>query len=891
MSIQRIIDGVPSEEFYSTFHYTKILKLLGYDGTAKPGTFVRCPQCKTANMLVSSLMPFVGWMYCDKCKLSCEGLQLYGQAYKITNPETLIERLSEDLEIKQVSKEDKIAYCKFYERYYNQIYKVWEMSREGVYPTMNPAASSRLSELNLWLNQNIFNKAFSDWFGYGYKNEIEDLLQAKIQGLGKTSNGLLVMPFYLKPGFISGFGFIGHKDQMYYLNVIDSCVGGFCGLNSCHKDMSDCVYVVPHPLQAAHIVHKCVIEGYNKMSVVAKSPIGPIDPLLLPKPTIVWTDDADTAFLKTCIKSKNFKVMIDDTPYIWKPTEKLSKVWEGNFMPFIHKRISKNKLLDPLEFLVTELLNKGTVNASNLVDAMELSDFQKNLILSSCSDDIREDMQEILKHKVSSQPILIDKRIVFEKDGKLWISGSREIGDEMVCNVIMRITHICRLKQGGAASLFGQLTFENTEISFQINEEMIEDNPAKALIFLAANAGLSKQPFLADSIAKKYLEIIIRLSSPEIHSVQNHVGYDSSTGRFNLPRISIDTNKIRVGVPFVMSEIEPPCANVFIDPGVLVTSIGSIFEYGPETTAYLAAMASLIIGIQNNAEEVSRTGIVLVGGKGSLAEYIFDIIRIDMGLEYILLHSKDDLDMAQAIASTHHVPVAIDGNRSKPKLLSQWLEGQGLNSIVLANSLNASALAADKDWTFIRADIPVSGETLALLNSEKVFPFFMQYALTVQSQTTYEFLDNLKHLAKSIDRPVLALEAAKAITSTKGYINCRSAAVHLLNFIHEGVESGMFQTITGGSSKSKYVVIKNPLEDVIYIDLNTLLSRMRYYHLPVVMWEPAVQHLVQLGVKEVSAGESSMLVFPKPIWNTLIKAVKRMKALRRAALLSLFNPP
>ena len=101
----------------------------------------------------------------------------------------------------------------------------------------------------------------------------------------------------------------------------------------------------------------------------------------------------------------------------------------------------------------------------------------------------------------------------------------------------------------------------------------------------------------------------------------------------------------------------------------------------------------------------------------------------------------------------------------------------------------------------------------------------------------------------------------------------------------------MFQTITGDSSKSRYVVIKNPLEDVIYVDLNTLLSRMRYYHLPVVMWEQAVQHLLQLGVKEISVSESSRLVFPKPLWNTLIRAVKRMKALRRAALLSLFNTP
>jgi hypothetical protein len=132
MSIQRLIDGVPSEEFYSTFHYTKILKLLGYDGPAKAGAYVRCPKCKTASMLVSSLLPFEGWMYCDKCKLACEGLQLYGQAYKISNPEELIDAVAKDLKVKSVNVEDKIAYSNFYNKQYLQLQKTWQVAKAAM---------------------------------------------------------------------------------------------------------------------------------------------------------------------------------------------------------------------------------------------------------------------------------------------------------------------------------------------------------------------------------------------------------------------------------------------------------------------------------------------------------------------------------------------------------------------------------------------------------------------------------------------------------------------------------------------------------------------------------------------------------------------------------------
>ena len=888
MSIQRLIDGVPSEEFYSTFHYTKILKLLGYDGPAKAGAYVRCPKCKTANMLVSSLLPFEGWMYCDKCKLACEGLQLYGQAYKISNPEELLDVLSKDLKVKSINTEDHIAYCNFYNRYYKKIQKVWTKAQAAMYPTANRLAVGRLAELNLWLSQEVFNRGLADWFGFGFKNELEEQLQETISGLGKSPEGLLVMPFYIKPGFISGFGFVSAKDQMAYMNLLQGHSGGYCGLNSCHNSDANKIHVVPHPLQAARIAQKCAIERYTKLSVVAKAPIGELEPLLLTKPTVAWIDEPDTAFFKSCIKARNFKVMVDDTPYIWKPTEKTSKVWEGSFMPSIHARVEENNLLDPIDFLVTELLTMGKANARNVIDSLDLTEFQKNIILASCSEEIRAEIAELLNHIMESQPLVIDKKVFFERDGKLWIQGSREVIDEIVCNAIVRISHICRIKQGGAAAIFGKLLFDGKEIGFQTAEDDLEDHPSKVLAFIAASAGLSKQPFVADSIAKKYLEIITRLSSPEVHSAQNYVGYDPDTGRFNLPRVSIDTDQIRVGVPFVMSEVEPPCSNLTVEPGLTVKKISNIFEPSVETIAYLAGMAGVISGIHNLIEGTSRTNLMLVGAKNSLAEYIFDIIRIDLGLDYLTLNCKEDIDAAQAIAELHQVPVAIDGVRSSPKLLAQWLEGRGKNSLVLAPPLIASALASDKDWEFVRADTEFTDETRALLNSENVFPFFMQYALTVKSTSSHSLLDSLKYLIKSLDISPDIMDKAKAMISARGYINTKSAGVQLINFVQEGVEQGMFKMFTGDGSKKRYVVFKNPMEDTVAIDLTNLLGHMRFYNLPVRSWESAMIHLKELGAIEAHKEDHLMLVFSKPLWNSLVSAVKRMRNLRRAALSNLF---
>lgn len=840
-------------------------------------------------MLLTGIAPFGAWMYCDKCKTSCEALKLYGLAYKTANPADIISQLRTDLKLKTLSPSDIALYCNFYDTYYNKVQLIWDKARKNLSPIAHSAAIGRLNELNLWTNQEIFNKSLVNWFGYLPKYELEELLQDSVPGLPKSADGALLMPFLMKPGFVCGFGVIGPKDNMTYINMMNEKACGFCGLDDATLTNNPETYVMQHPLQAARIRHKCSLERYDKLSTVAKGFIGELDCTALNGDVVVWVDDPEDSFFKTCIVSRGFKVISAETPYIWKPTEKTSKMWQYNLMPTIHNQILSLKLQDPVDYFVSEILIRNPGRTKLTLEGMGLSEFQKNMILSSCDDTVRGEVESILKHAVQSQPIMIDKKTVFEKDGKLWIRGSREVADEMVCDFLMRINHICRNKNDGSATVFGKIILPNGEIQFQADEDDMESNPKNVVATLLASTGNPLQPYIAESIRKKYLDIILRFSSPEVHSVQGFVGYDSDTGKFSLPTMCIGLEQIKVGMPFVMTKGPMPCSEVVMAPGDTVNNIKHLFSFSIETAAYIGAMSCVLSNIYNNIEQNTRTSTILVGGRGSLAEYTFDLIRIDMGLILVNLNSKSDMELAKELATLHHVPVAIDGSRSNPRILSQWLEGQGGNSLVVTHSLNAAAMSKDKDWYFVRADIPILGESQNLLRSEQVFPFFTQYMLTIRPSSAHTFLDSLNHLAKSLGIDDQTTTCAKAMVSEYGLINAQSPAVHLINLIHEGVEAGMFKTFTGEGTKKDKVVLKNPMKDTVTVNITNLLGQIRFFDLPSSNWDASIRQLKELGVREVDLDGKIALEFDKPIWNSVVGAIKRMKALRKAFLNKLLN--
>lgn len=841
-------------------------------------------------MLVTGVAPFEAWFCCDRCKLAGDAVRLYGQAYKISNPQTIIAQIQEELKIKSLNAVDIALYCSFYETYYNRIQLLWEKARANMYPVAANLAVGRLNELNLWSSQATFNKGLINWFGYMPKYELEDLLQDSLAGIPKYAEGALVMPFYMKPGFICGFGLIGPKDLLLYHNMFTERACGFCGLNDATLSNTDTVYVMAHPLQAARIQHKCTLERYNKIAVVAKGFIGELDCTALKGQPVVWQDDPDTAFFKTCVGTRGFKVLAVDAPYIWRPIEKVAKLWQNNLMPTIHKEITQYKLHDPVEYLVTELLNQGLGKSKLTLEALNLTEYQKNLILAACPEIVKTELSQLLAHSFTSQPVLMGGKILLERDGKLWIQGSREIPDEAVTNFLVRVTHICRNKHDGTGSVFGYILLEDRQVNFQVDEDALEHSPKNVIATILAASAVPLQPYIADSIRKKFLDVILRFSSPEVHAVQGHVGYDIETSRFNTPLMSIDHQQIRIGMPFVIAEDPVPAANVSMLPEDTIKCLSPLLAPSGEASAYLAGLAAVLAGVYSNIEQNTCTNTLLIGSKGSLAEYVFDLLRIDMGLVTLTLDSKRDLEAAKELAVMHQLPVAIDGARSSPRLLSKWLEGQGGNSLVVTHALNASAMGKDKDWCFIRADIPFTGESTTLLNSEKMFPLLLQLMLTVRPINSIMLLNQIDLLAHSLGVPVNSVALAKRFISGQGYINTNAAGIHLINLIQEGVESGMFKTFTGTKTKRGPVVLKNPLEDTVTIDLTALSGQMRFFDLPVVNWVPAMTHLKELGATELTVDDKVSLVCPKPLWNSLVTATKRMKSMRIAFLKQAINP-
>jgi len=841
-------------------------------------------------MTVFELDHIGAWMHCSRCSLAGDGIRMYGAAYRISNPEELLERVAGDLKARNLAPEDLSAYCKTYDFLYGRMDKLWSRARAAMAGQANRMGAGRLHELNLWLSQDVFDRGLSRWVGFAFKSETEELLGCKIAGIPKKQEGLLVVPFHLRPGLMAGFGFIGASDQMSYVNLLQGHEAGVCGLPTCVDADDTKVYVMQHPLQAMRIAHKCSVEGYRRIRAVAKSPMGQLDPdTLAGMEQVSWVDLPETSVLKACAKDRNFKVMQLDTPYIWRPAEKTSRLWEGSLMPVIHRTVDETPRHGPVDFLANHLTSMGVLAARAEVEAMDLTQFERNLLIVSCTnEDLREKMKDIVSASpMGSAPIMVDKRIIVERDGKLWAQGSREVSDEMVCDVIVRIQHICRSSVSGEASLFGKMSNGGFEVEFQLPEAWLRDEPAKTLARLAAKANISRQPFLSDSIARKYLDILVRMSCPEVHSVQEHVGFDQEGLRFSLPRMCISADSIRVGVPFVMSDEALPAASAEIDPEAKLATISGIFRPGAENACYLAAMASVVSGCHAARSGSKGAGTMLVGEKGELAEYVFDLIRMDLGLESVVLGSRAEMDAALRVSAGHHVPVAIDALRSSPRLVADWLGGSGRSTLMLASPMTACSLGADPDWNFVRANVEFRAEGRGLLNSELFFPFAMQYSITMGGGPARQLLESLKYLSDSLGGDRTSLDQASRCLSSCGMINARSPGIQLMSFVNEGVEAGLFKTFTGPTSaKRRYVVLRG-IDDTVSIDLTALLGQMRFYHLPVCTWTASVEHLKLLGAEEVRDEEGTMLRFRKPLWNTLVAAVKRMKSLRRTMLSSL----
>lgn len=850
-------------------------------GVSKPinyGTFTRCVRCKSDSCLVSNIYPFNAWFYCNKCKLSGDSIQMYMNAYKIKDPVAGVNALKDELKVSgQIHPEDTDKYNRFHHDYCLGTLGVWEEARRQAKDLAVYGPTDRLYELGLWHSKEIFEQAFSNWIGVMQTSQLADFLKKDLPRGLKPFERLIVIPYFLKPGFIAGFGLIGTKDILHHVSVLDSHIGGFAGLgDTASPDVGE-VFCLTDVLSAARIKQKATIEGYRKISIIASAPVPTIEFCQVTEPVTVWVDEPTPEILKRCVIPKNFKILLAETPYKWSPMEKKSVLWETKTLPEIHNIILNKTVHDPVELFIKVLLDKPFTAAAALISELSLTDYQQKVIMSACPDIAKSDLSKLLNKATTIEPVVLNKKTYYQKDGKWWVSGSRETGDEIVSDVLLTIHHVCRISSSSKAYVFGTVTYGDKSFEFQADEEDMENHGRRAVYEILSASGITGQPFIADSIKKSIFEIALLFKTPEVIMVQDYVGFNEAQNRFNLPNISIDPSAIRVGSPFVIADEFTPCTNITVEPGLEMASITRLFQNTPETIVYWAGMASIVANINNTINKQKNNNVLFVGKKDSLAHHIFDTIKIDLGLiSPKVKSSKNIADLLHLPAQTHHVPVALDGLATSQRVLSKWLEGEGYNSMVVASPLYAAAMGCDKDWTMVRADVPTVGESLALLKSEFVFPFVLQLMLTTKPSDACVFLDHLGFMGKSMGADTTVLKNAKALISEGGLIRTSNPLIQLVNFLNIGMSQDIFKTLTAGKFQKTYTILNDPWKNTISLNISNFVGQLRYYDLPIANWDGAFKELKAIGGVETSEDNKKIITLPKDKWQDLVTKTTRV---------------
>ena len=95
-------------------------------------------------MTVFELDHIGAWMHCSRCSLAGDGIRMYGAAYRISNPEELLERVAGDLKARDLAPEDLSAYCKTYDFLYGRVDRLWSQARAAMAGQANRMGAGRL---------------------------------------------------------------------------------------------------------------------------------------------------------------------------------------------------------------------------------------------------------------------------------------------------------------------------------------------------------------------------------------------------------------------------------------------------------------------------------------------------------------------------------------------------------------------------------------------------------------------------------------------------------------------------------------------------------------------------------------------------------------------------
>jgi hypothetical protein len=883
MSTTGFICALPPSEVFLNYDYSRILHLLGVNCDKRPTTKVcACPKCRKTKLLVSPLESTSAWLKCQNCNLSGDPIKVYQQVYKIKDLDETFEALEADMgDTPPLNEDYKQAYIRFHTQYYNGIEALWKVAKREAVDWYGNGMVKRLNDLGLWLDQGRFDRGLKDLIGYTTKFKTFQTLGIDLHALrGKHMAHVLVFPYYLRPGLISGFGFIGRYDVFQYANLIPGQNGGFHGLTYLPMDKQREVYIVNSPLQVARAHLKAAAEGVPPMPMVAGSPSENPDWTALVGKPVFWVDEPEPTMLKKAIRISNAKIIYSPPPPTWKNTELPAREWRECFLPIIKNNLKGIERRSPIQEAANLLLGTNSFMAAEYCREMSLTQHFKTLMLNLPMEKEQKDhLENIMDNAAPAGVVQIGRKQIVEEAGHWYVSGGRNKSDELISEAILRIRLVQKREGDNVTLLHGDLLFDGTSIPVQgVEESLFRKSARKTCEYLCSKVGIKSYPYMTDFGSKNFLDIALQIRPPKVEFTQSYVGFDYSTGQFKLPQMSIARDNIYFSEGLVAICPHTPCRNLCINAPVTVANLYKWFKPGYETAGYWATMAGTIQCIWNNVSKNNRTGLILVGSPGSLAEHLFYLIQSDLQLiRGRLSKSWPENRLLEESANTHHMPVAIDGLASDRIGLKRWLERGSPNCIMLLDPLTAQALGPAKNWITVRLERKFKETTTNLLQTELVFPNFMKHILDFDPHNVKGVLDRMQMW---VDHYVVdgttTLDYARKLVSTQGVCNANSEAFYLVSFLMRGIQKGIFHLLHGSKVQKGTTVLINDHKDTVTLQMDVLHKQLKHNHLPVYDWDEAIFELEQIeGVKRVGETNSG-IEMPRPIWNSLILRAKRL---------------
>ena len=844
----------------------------------KPSFASTCPKCRKS-CWIYGLMPFGGWFNCEHCGLQGDPVRVFGQVYKLESSTEIRRALEQEFRNPGSMNEDWDRYDTFYNNYYNLIEKFWKTAQDNAANWGQPYHARRLYDLGLWRDQRTFSECMKHLVGVVHKGQFVDLFGEEPFGARtKAFTRMVVMPYYQVPGFISGFALLGDKDRIKYIKTVPEHFGGFFNLNNEGNGAKE-TFIVDSPLQALRVALKSHTEKVDFPPVISVFPTQIVDWTGVSGTVCYWNNEPEPENIRKFLTALNCNMAENSCPPEWPEDKKRNSYWEDTLAPKIVKGLNKAKKKSAVKFCVDYITSLRS-GAKEYVDRLNPTLPIKRLLLSKCKSVARKKIEALFDDVDMVDSVQLKGKIVYEKDGRWWsksLRHKRGDADELVSEVVLVIETVYRSPESDYGTYSGYMVFDNLKIEFSVDVKELQKNPREYIELICAHAGVETLPYISDWAKTNMVKVAELFRPPDVTKVRTTVGFDAVTGKFYLPHTLITSKGIEVGGQYVHPADDLPGSKVgqqveekhSDENNFNAEMLKNWLMPHYECVGYWAAISSLMYTMSSRMNGHTSTGLALVGDKGSLAEYLFNIIRYDFDLLKSDLKDYRQNKIAMNSAD-HHLPLAIDGLRCKRPSLNRWLDrSQGPNTVLLIDPLYASSMGPDPDWVFVRAETKISGEDPVLAGTETAVASLLQYMILMQPDTLEASFDNSVMVTQKLGETEVTVARARQITSKNGVINARSELANFMSLIDELLEHGLIE-------EGKEFTVSEE-EDTVILDVNKINKAVKKANLYTRRW--AVRNQLEMfGFESIKKGSGSVYKGSYAVWKRLMGKITTLKS-------------